>query len=283
MKKLSLILIIMAMTGLNACGQSNPNLYSTQVGDIKITLLSEGQGNGDTRILINASEDILQQYAPEGTFSIATNAFLLQDEKEGGYVLFDAGYGRELGKNMEALNVKPEDINVICLTHMHGDHIGGLIKDDQAVFPNAKLLVAQKEYDYWNSSENAGAKKVLEVYKDQLEIFEPIDLENIKIGSAPILPIEAYGHTPGHTAFLIHSNGKNLMIWGDLAHAMAVQMPRPEIAVTYDVNPEEAIKSRMEILEFVTKNSISIAGMHIPYPGIGNVEKDGKGYKFRFQ
>ena len=283
MKNLSLILIIVAMAGLNACGQSNPNLYSTQVGDIKITLLSEGQGNGDTRILINASEDILQQYAPEGTFSIATNAFLLQDEKEGGYVLFDAGYGRELGKNMEALNVKPEDINVICLTHMHGDHIGGLIQDDQAVFPNAKLLVAQKEYDYWNSSENAGAKKVLEVYKDQLEIFEPIDLENIRIGSAPILPIEAYGHTPGHTAFLIHSNGKNLMIWGDLAHAMAVQMPHPEIAVTYDVNPEEAIKSRLDILEFVTKNSISIAGMHIPYPGIGNVEKDREGYRFRFQ
>ena len=283
MKKLSLTLIILATIGLGACGQNNPNLYSTQVGDIKVTLLSEGQGNGDTRILINASEDILQQYAPQGTFSIATNAFLLQDEKEGGYVLFDAGYGRELGKNMEALNVKPEDINVICLTHMHGDHIGGLIQDDQAVFPNAKLLVAQKEYDYWNSSENAGAKKVLEVYKDQLEIFEPIDLENIRIGSAPILPIEAYGHTPGHTAFLIHSNGKNLMIWGDLAHAMAVQMPHPEIAVTYDVNPEEAIKSRLDILEFVTKNSISIAGMHIPYPGIGNVEKDREGYRFRFQ
>jgi Zn-dependent hydrolases, including glyoxylases len=164
---------------------------------------------------------------------------------------------------------------------MHGDHIGGLIKDDQAVFPNAKLFVAQKEYDYWNSGQNAGAKKVLDAYKNQLEIFEPIDLNNVKIGSASILPLKAYGHTPGHTAFLIHSNGKNLLVWGDLTHAMAVQMPHPEIAVTYDVNPKDAVEYRLNILEFVTKNKIPIAGMHIAYPGMGTVEKDGKGYKFK--
>ena len=276
----TVLLILISILSLNIYAQSNPNLFSTQFGDSKLTLLREGQGDGDVRILIDASEDILKQCAPDGTFPIATNIFLLEDEKEDGYVLFDTGYGRELWKNLDDLGIKPEEIKMVYLTHMHGDHIGGMLKDGAVAFPDAIVMVAQKEYDHWNAGENTGAKKVLEAYKDQLTIFEPLDLNDISLGSCSIQPIKTYGHTPGHTAFLLHSEGKNLLIWGDLTHAMAVQMPHPEIAVTYDSSPEDAVKFRLEILKFVSKHKISVAGMHIPYRGMGTVREKGEGYEF---
>ena len=95
-----------------------------------------------------------------------------------------------------------------------------------------------------------------------------------------IQPLAAYGHTPGHAMFLIQDSGEQLLIWGDLAHAMAVQMAHPKISVTYDVDPDMARESRQKVLKYVAEEGIPIAGMHIPTPGTGKVEKDGKGYVF---
>ena len=81
----------------------------------------------------------------------------------------------------------------------------------------------------------------------------------------------AYGHTPGHTVFIVD----NLMIWGDLTHAMAIQMPYPRVAISYDTDPVMAVNSRLRILEYVIKNKMTVAGMHIPYPSIGKVSSIG--------
>lgn len=277
MKK-TILLFVFFVSILTIRAQENKNIYSKQVGDIKVHLLSEGQQTASIKILLEVSDEIVEKYVPDGTFANAANAFLLDDS--GNYALIDAGFGRELFANLNSLNIKPEEIKVVMLTHMHGDHIGGLIKDNQKAFPNAKILVAQKEFDYWSAGDNAGAKRVLELYKDQIETFSPLALETVKVGSCSLIPLEAYGHTPGHIAFLIHSKGENLLIWGDLTHAMAVQMPHPEIAVSYDVDPETAIESRRKILKFVTEKNIPIAGMHISYPGMGTVRKAGEGYEF---
>jgi len=95
--------------------------------------------------------------------------------------------------------------------------------------------------------------------------------------------IAAYGHTPGHTMFLVESGGKKLLVWGDLTHAMAIQMPRPSVSVTYDSDPVAAAEARKEVLKYVSENKIPVAGMHVAYPGVGGVETDPEnpgGYKF---
>ena len=82
-----------------------------------------------------------------------------------------------------------------------------------------------------------------------------------------------YGHTLGHTAYIID----DLVIWGDLTHAMSIQMPYPKVAIKYDTNPEMAVESRLKMLDYIVKHKLKAAGMHVPYPGIGNVKTNDKG------
>jgi glyoxylase-like metal-dependent hydrolase (beta-lactamase superfamily II) len=254
------------------------DIFSFKVGNAKVTTLSESQGEGNTKILIGATPEMITKYIPDGTFPNAVNAFLIQ--KNGQNILVDAGFGRKLFDNLKSLGVSAEQINFILLTHMHGDHIGGLLREGKKSFPNADLFLSREEYDYWYNDKNEMQKKVLDAYKDNLILFD--DKEFGELGDDIIPGIEciaAYGHTPGHTAFLLSDNNRTLLIWGDLAHAMKIQMPCPEVAVTYDVEPEKAVKSRKKILEYVTKHKIPIAGMHIAYPGILKItSNNSKGY-----
>jgi glyoxylase-like metal-dependent hydrolase (beta-lactamase superfamily II) len=117
--------------------------------------------------------------------------------------------------------------------------------------------------------------------------FDAITPGTLENGGAEVIKgiyaIAAYGHTPGHTMFMVESDGEKLLIWGDLAHAMAIQMPRPGISMTYDADPVAAAKVRIAVLDYVAENEIPVAGMHVAYPGIGRVSKDPEnsgGYKF---
>ncbi len=258
------------------------NVITFDIGSYAVSLLSEGQGQGNTGILLNATDEMKKECAPDGKFSNATNVFLV--ETGGQTILFDAGYGRNLFDNLQSLKKKVEDIDAVILTHMHGDHIGGLLRDGKKSFPKATLYIPKPEYDYWmgdNARNSASARKVIEGYNDQLRLFEPGTIEKPQELVKGVWSIAAYGHTPGHTGYLLESGSSKLLIWGDLTHAMAIQMPYPQVAVTYDTDPKTAVESRQQILKYVAENKISIAGMHIPFPAIGSIRKNNtKGYDF---
>ena len=275
MKKLiPLFFALIAMSCTKA--QHTGTLFSVPVGDYTVYLLSEGQREGNTNILIGASPEMIAQAIPNGTYSMATNLFLVRTPNKN--ILIDTGFGRLLFDQLDSIGVKADEIDVILITHMHGDHIGGLLNDGRRLFPNAKLYIAQPEYVYWANTDNQQALQVLEVYKDQLILFSPNALTNLADSLLPgIFAIAAYGHTPGHTAFLIQSGNDQLLIWGDLAHAMAIQMPYPQVAVTYDVDPEEAVRSREAVLKYVSENRIPVGGMHIAYPSVGKIQPDNAG------
>ncbi|MDR1022850.1 MAG: MBL fold metallo-hydrolase [Prevotellaceae bacterium] len=272
--------------------QSAKDVITFSVGDFLVSTLSEGQQSGSGDVLIGATPDMLKKYLPEGTYPSAVNAFLVRTPDK--TVLIDAGFGRKLFDNMQSLGVSAEQVGAVLLTHMHGDHIGGLLRGDEPAFPNAELYIAQPEHDYWTSDkamqavpENRRggfrqAQKVIAAYKSRLRLFAPNALgaatPNLFAG---FLGIAAFGHTPGHTAYLLESDNSRLLIWGDLTHAMRIQMPRPDVAVTYDVNPKTAAESRRSLLEYAAKNKIPVGGMHVAYPAIGNVKASSKeGYEF---
>ncbi|MDR2929176.1 MAG: MBL fold metallo-hydrolase [Cytophagaceae bacterium] len=281
MKTLGLLFVLNVLSINSIMAQEVTNIFTHKIGTYEVTLLSEGQQNGKPNILIGATSEMLNKYIPNGTFPNATNTFLIKGN--GKIILIDTGYGRNLFDNMKSLNVNAEQVDAVLITHMHGDHIGGLLRDGKIAFPNAELLMTKTEYDYWLNASNQNIHNIFSIYKNKIRLFTPAEINKPATSVlTDVYGIAAYGHTPGHTAFLLESNNEKLLIWGDLTHAMAIQMPHPEIAVTYDTNPKVAIKSRQDIFEYVTVNKIPIAGMHIAYPAIGNVTKNDSGEGFLF-
>ena len=282
------LLLFLSVYNLNA---QEDNVIQYDIGSILFSTLSEGQQQGRAGILIGATEEMKKSVIPDGTFPNAVNAFLVEVGNK--VILFDTGFGRQLFNNLQACKITPDEINAVVLTHMHGDHIGGLLRDNEKSFPNATLYIPQPEYNYWTSDEAMqgvpensrgsfiAARKAIDAYKDKLQLFEPGDIDKAHELFPGIRSIAAYGHTPGHTGYMIESDGSKLFFCADLVHAMAIQAPFPEVAVTYDVDPVKAVESRQKLFKYLSDNKIRIAGSHIQFPALGNLKKNNAtGYEF---
>ena len=290
MKKERTLMIAITITSALAAFAQNANaIFTCKIGDAEVYMLSEGQQRGNHSTLIGATPEMLAKYAPDGDFPTAVNAFLIRLPER--TILVDAGFGTRLFDNLRQLNVGPEEIDILLLTHLHGDHVLGMMRNGEVAFPLAEVYLSKAEYDYWTSDEemnrlpppNRGAfitaQNILRAYEKALRLFTPND-DGVALLPG-IYPIAAGGHTPGHTIYLLESGDDRLLVWGDLAHAMSLQMPCPEIAVTYDVNPEEAVRTRQRTLDYVAQQQIPVAGMHIAYPGVGRIFRNGDGYFFQ--
>lgn len=154
--------VVAALATVRASAQAvstGDNVFRYKVGVFEVVLLSEGQSNGNTRNLIDASADVIAPYlSAEGTYPTATNAFAVISPKE--TTLIDTGVGRRLTDNLAAAGI--DRIDAIWLTHMHGDHIGGLLKDGARVF-DVPLVLGAVEAEYW-AQQGGNAKKVLDLY-----------------------------------------------------------------------------------------------------------------------
>ena len=190
------------------------------------------------------------------------SCFLLQTE--GKNILLDAGLGApfsQLIPKLTTLDVKPEELQLIYITHFHPDHIGGLLKDGKVVFPNAEVYINRVEAEAWQKMEgnqSVQAKTVLDAYKQHLHLFEAGDTL-----PGDVITIAAYGHTPGHTVFQKDS----ILVIGDLIHGAALQLEYPEYCPLYDMDAETARESRLRILNYARENRLTMYGMHLPHPG----------------
>lgn len=234
----------------------------------KVTWIQDNQGEKlNPRSLFSDASDSL--YAslnlPDG-IPASVSVFLLQ--ADGKNILFDAGlgaFGGQMLDRLAALDVAPDKIDLIYLTHFHADHIAGMIAKDSAgkdvkVFNNATVYAGKVEYDAWMNDipKNDLQKAVMGIYKDKLHLFAFGD-------SLPhgVLALDAVGHTPGHTVFQI----SNLLVIGDLMHGYALQKDHPEINSNYDMDKEKSIESRKRIMQYARDNKLTMAGMHLPPPG----------------
>ena len=274
-----------------------PGYYRMMLGQLEITALYDGYVEIEAGLLRNASSADIQkllakQFTAGEKIQTAVNTYLINTGEK--LILVDTGAGHLFGPslgfmkdNLKAAGYTPDQVDAVLVTHLHGDHVGGLINaDGQAVFPRATIYVAKDEAAFW-LAENAlsdapeamkpyfqMAQSAVAPYKatGRLEVYEAGSNLFPEINSV-VLP----GHTPGHTGYLLQSDGQRLLIWGDIVHSAAVQFAKPGVAIEFDVDSRLAVKTREKLFTDVAEQKLLVAGMHLPFPGVGHVRRDTKG------
>jgi len=277
-----------------------PGFYRQQVGDVVVTALYDGYVDIGSKLLKGMQAKDLQSLmarmfvVDKNGVQTAVNGFLVHTQDK--LVLVDAGaaqcFGPTMGglvNNIRAAGYKPEDVDAVLLTHLHPDHACGLTQGTTAVFPNATVWASQKDADYWLS--NAAAQQAPEdkkpFFKMAQDAVAPYKakgaLHTYADGAQPLPGFSVLGtpgHTPGHSSYLVTSKGQTLLLWGDIVHSHSVQMAHPEVSIEFDSDQQQAIKTRKAVFAQAAAKGWLIAGAHMPFPGLGHIRKDARGYSW---
>ena len=264
-----------------------------KVGSREVTALLDGRIALPAGAFSGAPDEEIRALIEGGeTVEGFINAFAVRGPDN--LVLVDAGGGAlvgptagKLGERLAAAGIMVEDIDVVLATHLHPDHVGGLIGENALKPPKAQLVLHEREREAWLSDERmaqagergAGAFKAA---RAALEAFGERVTPIVGNGDVPggMESIELFGHTPGHTGFFINDGGESLLIWGDIIHAPAIQFARPDVTIAFDSDPEQARATRAALLDQVVTDKIPVAGMHLAFPAIGMIGQSGSGYGF---
>jgi len=280
--------------------KTQPGWYRMMLGDFEITALSDGYIDLETKLLKNAkpgevARGMARDFLPPGDkIETSINAYLVNTGTH--LVLIDTGSGKNFGptlgrvvKRLKESGYDPAQIDRVLLTHMHPDHLGGLLTDaGKIVFVNAVIMPSRPESEYWLDKNQMAkapkeaqdgfvvAQKTAAPYQatGQWKPFEP----NAQI--VPGITALATGHTPGHSSYVVESKGQKLVVLGDVIHFGAVQFARPEVLVQFDSDNATALASRKQLFAQAAKDRFLLAGAHLSFPGIGHVRPMGSGYEW---
>jgi glyoxylase-like metal-dependent hydrolase (beta-lactamase superfamily II) len=300
MLALAVLVLASGVTQANAPmakGQA-PGWYRMKVGDFEVTALLDGTLDMplDQSLTGTTPEKVKQALAAaflKSPIELSINAYLVNTGTK--LVLIDIGaaglFGPTLGKlipNLRASGYKPEQVDEIYITHMHGDHMGGLVAGEKAAFPNAIVRTAKAESDHWLSPANMekAPEAAKGFFKAAAVAFKPYiaagkhkPFEGADVELVPgVRALATPGHTPGHTIYSIESKGEKMVFWGDLMHLAAVQFPDPAVAIQFDSDSKAAVAQRKKQFADAAAKGYYVAAAHISFPGIGHLRAEGAGY-----
>ena len=275
-------------------GPERPNHYRFKLGGFEITTINDG-----AFYLKGPAPIFGEDQFPEDVAALAEENFLSSERMEIGFspvvintgnelVLFDTGNGAArrpgAGRLVKALKVagySSDQIDVVVLTHFHGDHIGGLMEEGAPVFKNARYVTGASEYDFWiDPSQNDGRTGKL-AHKNVKPLAGKTGFlkENSTVASG-ITALETPGHTPGHMSFHLESEGKRMFLGADFCNHYVVSLQRPDWQVRFDMNKELAAQTRRKTLDMLAAEKIPFTAYHMPFPAVGYVEKVGEGFRY---
>lgn len=254
MKLRNLSLLSLIACAMTACS-SGQNDY--EIFPIQDNLSPRMMGR---TLFPDAPDSLIAELGLEEGIPASVSAFLVKTD--GNEILFDAANGApdsQLMPVLESLQTTADEIDYIFITHLHGDHIGGLLKEGEAVFNNAVIYINKIEHDAWMAMEgrqSEGLRNICNAYGERIKTFTLED--ELPCG---IEAVEAYGHTPGHTAYRVG----DALIAGDVMHGTALQARYPEFSAGFDMDKEISVKTRRAILK-MAEEGIKVYGMHFPAP-----------------
>lgn len=270
------------------------------LGSVVATTLNDGHFVRplDASFVTNASLEDVQAALNEAglpTDSVEVPFTALVVDMGDQRILFDAGNG-EFGaptagrmlENMAAAGIEPQSITAVVISHFHGDHINGLRnRAGDLVFPNATIHVPEPEWNWWmDDARMAEAPEAMQGrFNATRRVFGPIADAVIRFEpGTEVLPgvrsVPAFGHTPGHTAFIIEGGERTLMYWADTTNVAALFVRNPDWAVMFDMDAEAARQTRRELSEMVVAEDLLLAGFHLSGAAIGSLVRHGDGYDF---
>ena len=254
MKLRNLSLLSLLACAMTACS-SGQNDY--EIFPIQDNLSPRMMGR---TLFPDAPDSLIAELGLEEGIPASVSAFLVKTG--GNEILFDAANGApdsQLMPVLESLQTTADEVEYIFITHLHGDHIGGLLKEGEAVFSNALVYINKTEYDAWMAMEgrqSEGLRNICSAYGERVKTFTLED--ELPCG---IEAVEAYGHTPGHTAYRVG----DALIAGDVMHGTALQARYPEFSAGFDMDKEMSVKTRRAILK-MAEEGVKVYGMHFPAP-----------------
>lgn len=272
-----------------------PGFYRRKLGTFEITALLDGDLPLPPQ-LFSGDKAEMEKVAARSHMPTPVrahvNAFIVNTGKH--IYLVDTGTGALMGPSLGRANsnlvlagIDPEQVDAILLTHIHPDHFGGMISQGKPVFSTAEVYVAEADAKFWLSMESAAkapadfkpffdmARAAMEPYANRVK---PLPAKG-EIANG-ITPIPLPGHTFGHSGYLITSGNEQLLIWGDIVHSAALQFPRPDWTISFDLEQAQAAATRKRAFDMAATDRLLVAGMHLPYPGLGYVEQAGTEYRF---
>ncbi|MFP1644288.1 MBL fold metallo-hydrolase [Pontitalea aquivivens] len=271
-----------ALANAPMAGPAIAPFHRVKLGNYEVTTLLSG-----TRIVEKPQEIFGLNATPEDFAAVSAAAFIPVEAARFYFtptlvntgaelVLFDTGNDPAgITAALAAAGVTPDQVDVVVLTHMHGDHIGGLSDGTTATFANARYVTGAVEHNHWSAAGNEGFDTRVKPLNDKMTFVE-------KGGEAApgISAIEAFGHTPGHMAWRIESEGQGLIVIADAANHYVWSLEQPDWEVRFDMDKAAAAATRKELLGMIAADRLPFTGYHMPFPAMGYLEPKGAGFRF---
>jgi len=282
-----------------------PSFYRYKVGDVQVTVISDGVNTFplSDSFIPNAKKDdvaaaLEKAYMPRDKVSIQFGPLVINTG--GKLVVVDTGNGPgafasskgnvgQFATNMTAAGFDPKNVDMVVISHFHGDHINGLLAaDGGSAFPNAEIMVPATEWKFFmddGEMSRAPAGRMQDVFKNARRVMET----GLKKKATPyewgkevapgLLAVETAGHTPGHTSYVLSSGTGKVFIQSDVTNVPYLFAANPGWHAFFDQDADMAEKSRRRVYDMLVADKLQVQGFHYPFPGLGNVEKDGGGYR----
>ncbi len=263
-------------------GAYTPVLSRFNLGDFEITTLLAGttvagdvQGIFGTNVSAEEFADIsARNFIPADQTEFYFTPTLVNTGQE--LILFDTGLNAaQITQALSATGHSPEQIDIVVLTHMHFDHIGGLMADGNPTFPNARYVTGTVEYNHWNSAGDAAFDSNVRPLAEKMNFLD----EGGSVASG-ITAVAAFGHTPGHMAFMIESQGQSVLLFGDTANHYVWSLGYPDWEVRFDMDKTAAAATRHRLLDMLASDRLPFIGYHMPFPALGYVERRDNGFRY---